>query len=112
MFDLFDKLLPYLTSPREWTMIFRKTGVNSCREACTEFKELCKKKQSDIPWMEELSAMEAYSSTELSFPATPGIILANEINYPAGDNNPLPNGSPDASKQETTMIAGPEGNKG
>ncbi|KAK4787027.1 hypothetical protein SAY86_010860 [Trapa natans] len=86
-------------------------GASRMREACTEFKELCKKKQSDIPWMEELSAMEAYSSTELTFPATSGIILANEINYPASNNDLLPNGFPDVSKQEPTTIAGSEGKK-
>lgn len=60
--------------------------------------------------MEQLSAMEAYSSSELLFPATPGIIIANEINYPPNDNNLVPDGSPDASKQHTNC--GPEGKNG
>ncbi|XP_031391853.1 COP1-interacting protein 7 [Punica granatum] len=85
-------------------------GASRLREACIEFKELCMKKQSDVPWMEELSAMEAYSSSELSFPATSGIILTSEMNYQTSDNNLVPNGSPDASKQET-MNAGSNGKK-
>lgn len=56
--------------------------------------------------------MEAYSSSELLFPATPGIILANERNYPASDNKLVPIGTPDASKQESTTNASLEGKKG
>lgn len=46
--------------------------------------------------MEELSAMEAYVSSNLSFPATSGIMLANEmsapsqgitLHYPSGDGS-------------------------
>ncbi|KAI3434065.1 uncharacterized protein J3R85_006859, partial [Psidium guajava] len=71
-------------------------GASRLREACLEFKKLCEKKQADVPWMEELSAMEAYVSSDLSFPSTSGIMLANEmsapsqgvtLNYPSGDGS-------------------------
>lgn len=71
-------------------------GASRLREACLEFKKLCEKKQADVPWMEELSAMEAYVSSNLSFPATSGIMLANEmsapgqgvtLHYPSGDGS-------------------------
>ncbi|KAF8029886.1 hypothetical protein BT93_E2337 [Corymbia citriodora subsp. variegata] len=69
-------------------------GASRLREACLEFKKLSEKKQADVPWMEELSAMEAYVSSNLSFPANSGIMLANEmsapghgvtLHYPSGD---------------------------
>lgn len=59
-----------------------------CREACTDFKELCKKKLSDGLWMDELAAMEAYSQPDLSFSGASGIILACE-STPLGQNNML-----------------------
>ena len=72
------------------------------------------KKQADGPWMEELSAMEAYASSELPFPVTSGIILANDMNsstqnitlhYSSGDGSSDPamaDGSSGASNLETT----------
>jgi hypothetical protein len=50
-----------------------------CREACINFKELCKKKHADGLWMEELAAVKAFSPSELSFVGTSGIVLTNEI---------------------------------
>ncbi|XP_030543542.1 COP1-interacting protein 7 isoform X2 [Rhodamnia argentea] len=87
-------------------------GASRLREACLEFKKLCEKKQADVPWMEELSAMEAYVSSDLSFPATSGIMLANEmsapsqgvtLHYPSGDgsnNTVAANGFSGASNVE------------
>ncbi|XVE51289.1 hypothetical protein DITRI_Ditri02bG0028100 [Diplodiscus trichospermus] len=57
-------------------------GAFRLREACINFKELCKKKHADCLWMEELAAVEACSSSELSMLGTSGIVLANGISIP------------------------------
>ncbi|KAL5772487.1 hypothetical protein ACOSQ2_012411 [Xanthoceras sorbifolium] len=57
-------------------------GAARLREACVNFKELCKKKRGDGLWMEELAAMEACSPSELSFMGTSGIVLTNETSAP------------------------------
>ncbi|XP_050286878.1 COP1-interacting protein 7 isoform X2 [Quercus robur] len=54
-------------------------GALRLREACVNFKELCKKKHADGLWMEELAAMKACSPSELSFMGTSAIVLTNEI---------------------------------
>ncbi|KDP20927.1 hypothetical protein JCGZ_21398 [Jatropha curcas] len=83
-------------------------GASRLREACINFKELCKKKRGDGLWMEELAAMQACPPAELSFLGTPGIVLNNDastlnsnivLNLPKGD---LPNGSLDASRSDST----------
>ncbi|KAF2305139.1 hypothetical protein GH714_002021 [Hevea brasiliensis] len=53
-------------------------GASRLREACINFKELCKKKHGDGLWMEELAAMEACPPSELSLLGTSGIILNND----------------------------------
>ncbi|XP_052202724.1 COP1-interacting protein 7 [Diospyros lotus] len=53
-------------------------GASRLRDACMEFKELCKKKHSDGLWMDELAAMQASSQPDLPFLATSGVILACE----------------------------------
>ncbi|XP_039051284.1 COP1-interacting protein 7-like isoform X2 [Hibiscus syriacus] len=54
-------------------------GASRLREACINFKELCKKKHADLLWMEELAAVEACSPSELPLLGTSGIVLANGI---------------------------------
>ncbi|KAK4857888.1 hypothetical protein QYF36_007703 [Acer negundo] len=54
-------------------------GAARLREACINFKELCKKKRGDGLWMEELAAI---SPSELTFMGTSGIVLANETSAP------------------------------
>ncbi|KAF5474352.1 hypothetical protein F2P56_006257 [Juglans regia] len=54
-------------------------GALRLREACINFKDLCKKKDADGLWMEELTAMQACSPPELSFVEASGIVLTNEI---------------------------------
>lgn len=90
-----------------------------CREACINFKELCKKKLGDGLWIEELAAMEAYSPAELSFSGTSGIVLTNETSVPNQNvllnftNNLAPNESSDVSKSDsTTSNASSESKKG
>lgn len=63
------------------------------REACISFIELCKKKNEDALWMDEIAAMQASSRQVLPYLATSGIILAGEDNDPSGKQN----GSMDAS---------------
>lgn len=50
------------------------------REACVKFMELCKKKNDDRLWMDELAAMQAYSHSEFPYLANSGIVLAGEDN--------------------------------
>ncbi|OMO65119.1 hypothetical protein COLO4_31523 [Corchorus olitorius] len=76
-------------------------GAARLREACINFKELCKKKLADRLWMEELAAVEVCSPSELPL-GTSGIVLANGImpNFPingapAGDQSS--NGSSESS---------------
>ncbi|KAL6544381.1 COP1-interacting protein 7 [Orobanche minor] len=49
-------------------------GAQRLREACINFMELCKKKNDDKIWMDEVAAMQA------SYMGTSGIILAGESN--------------------------------
>ncbi|XP_073302642.1 COP1-interacting protein 7-like isoform X1 [Primulina huaijiensis] len=53
-------------------------GATRLREACIDFKELYKQKQSDDQWMDELAAMQASAATEFSYMGSPGILLAGE----------------------------------
>ncbi|XP_011027902.1 PREDICTED: uncharacterized protein LOC105128082 [Populus euphratica] len=98
-------------------------GASRLREACNNFKELCKKKHGDGLWMEELAAMETCPPSELSFLGTSGIVLANEIsslnqnvmlnltnNGVSGDF--MPNGSTDASRSDSTADSRKDGSMG
>ncbi|XP_021295055.1 uncharacterized protein LOC110424725 [Herrania umbratica] len=58
-------------------------GASRLKEACINFKELCKKKHADRLWMEELAAVEACSPSELPLLGTSGIVLANGISIPS-----------------------------
>lgn len=53
-------------------------GATRLREACLEFKDLCKKKLTDTLWMDELAAMAACPPSELPYLGTSGIILTSE----------------------------------
>ncbi|XP_065877804.1 COP1-interacting protein 7 isoform X2 [Euphorbia lathyris] len=79
-------------------------GASRLREACIDFKELCKKKRGDGLWMQELAAMQACSPAELTFPGTSEIVLNSDassldpnitLNFPS-------NGSKDASRSDST----------
>ncbi|KAF7836749.1 COP1-interacting protein 7 [Senna tora] len=73
-------------------------GASRLREACINFLELCKQKNEDRLWMDEIAAMQACSQPELPYLRTSGIILAGEDNDPAGRQNSLV----DASVSEST----------
>ncbi|TYI81763.1 hypothetical protein E1A91_D05G176400v1 [Gossypium mustelinum] len=89
-------------------------GATRLREACINFKELCKKKHADRHWMEELAAVEACSPAELPLLGTSGIVLANGISNPnlsvvpsfpingASNGDHAPNESLEASKPDST----------
>ncbi|KAK8692644.1 hypothetical protein V6N13_076100 [Hibiscus sabdariffa] len=77
-------------------------GASRLREACINFKELCKKKHADRLWMEELAAVEACSPSELSLLGTSGIVLANGISI---SNDHTSNESSGASKSDTSAGA-------
>ncbi|KAI7736260.1 hypothetical protein M8C21_022710 [Ambrosia artemisiifolia] len=55
-------------------------GASRLREACIEFRDLCKKKHNDGLWMDELAAMAAYPPSELAYTGTSGILIATESN--------------------------------
>ncbi|KAK3424295.1 hypothetical protein EUGRSUZ_F01094 [Eucalyptus grandis] len=55
-------------------------GALRLREACINFMNLCKEKNEDRLWMDEIAAMQALSRPDLPYIATSGIILANEEN--------------------------------
>uniref|UniRef100_A0A803MH96 COP1-interacting protein 7 n=1 Tax=Chenopodium quinoa TaxID=63459 RepID=A0A803MH96_CHEQI len=58
-------------------------GASRLREACINFKDLCKKKNEDRLWVDEIAAMQAMVQPELAFLGTSGIILAGEENDPS-----------------------------
>ncbi|GLT69370.1 hypothetical protein SLA2020_415270 [Shorea laevis] len=77
-------------------------GASRLRGACINFIELCKKKNEDRLWMDEIAAMQANARPDLPYLATSGIILAGEdndhsrnimMNFSGGKHN----GSGDAS---------------
>ena len=84
------------------------------REACINFKELCKKKHADRLWMEELAAVEACSPSELPLLGASGIVLANGIGIPnpnfstngasTGDHSPT-----DTSEASNGAVDGKKG---
>eukprot|EP00261_Vitis_vinifera_P017687 XP_010647471.2 PREDICTED: uncharacterized protein LOC100854548 [Vitis vinifera] len=95
-------------------------GASRLREACINFKELCKKKHADGLWMDELAAVKACSPSELSYMGAPAVILTSEngasgqnitLNFPTPSAS-MTNGSLDASKSDTTTShASSDGNR-
>lgn len=72
----------------------------SCREACINFLDLCKQKNEDKLWMDEIAAMQASSQSVLPYLKTSGIILAGE-----DDTSSKLNGLGDASISESASHA-------
>jgi len=68
-----------------------------CREACLNFLELCKQKNEDKLWMDEIAAMQVSSQPVLPYLRTSGIILAGE-----DDSGSKINGVGDASVSDST----------
>ncbi|KAJ8764711.1 hypothetical protein K2173_007801 [Erythroxylum novogranatense] len=79
-------------------------GASRLREACINFLELCKKKNQDRLWIDEIAAMQA-SRLDLPYVGTSGIILAGEENYPSQIGGPVgrQSGSLDASDSATSL---------
>ncbi|CAI0438992.1 unnamed protein product [Linum tenue] len=78
-------------------------GASRLREACINFMELCKKKNQDRLWMDEVVAMQA-AQMDLPSLRSSGIILAGEESYPAGQlSGGRFNGSNDASETATSL---------
>ncbi|XAR56565.1 hypothetical protein NMG60_11037104 [Bertholletia excelsa] len=88
-------------------------GASRLREACINFLELCKKKNDDRLWMDELAAMQGYSHSDFPYMGNSGIILAGEDNaHSQGITINIPNiglsskkldDSTDASPPDSTM---------
>ncbi|KAJ6752096.1 hypothetical protein OIU85_002514 [Salix viminalis] len=79
-------------------------GASRLREACINFMELCKKKNQDRLWMDEIAAMQA-SQLELPYLGTSGIVLSGEETYPGqigGLSGGKQNSSMDASDSTTS----------
>ncbi|XP_057450980.1 COP1-interacting protein 7 isoform X2 [Lotus japonicus] len=53
-------------------------GASRLRQACVNFLELCKQKNEDKRWIDEIAAMQAFSHPELPYLRTSGIILDGE----------------------------------
>ncbi|CAG7887816.1 unnamed protein product [Brassica rapa] len=70
-------------------------GASRLREACVNFVDLCKRKNEDRMWVDQITAMQAFPRPELSFMGDSGIILAGEEN----DNVKQGNNSMDAMSQ-------------
>ncbi|KAE8659717.1 hypothetical protein F3Y22_tig00116962pilonHSYRG00943 [Hibiscus syriacus] len=96
-------------------------GASRLREACINFKELCKKKHADRLWMEELAAVEACSPSEPPSLGASGIVLANGISIPnpnlmssingASKDYHTSNESSEASKSDTTCAGAVDSKK-
>ncbi|XP_057528464.1 COP1-interacting protein 7 isoform X2 [Amaranthus tricolor] len=79
-------------------------GAERLREACINFKDLCKKKNEDRLWVDEIAAMQAMVQPELAFMGTSGIILAGEENDPS--KGVKQNGSTDVSMSDSVASHG------
>ncbi|GAB2277885.1 COP1-interacting protein 7 [Dionaea muscipula] len=55
-------------------------GASRLREACMTFMDLCKKKNEDRLWKDEVAAMQAFPQPQLAYTGSSGIILAGEDN--------------------------------
>ncbi|XP_074319398.1 COP1-interacting protein 7-like [Silene latifolia] len=53
-------------------------GASRLREACINFRDLCKNKNEDRLWVDEIAAMQAIMQPNLSLIGTSGIVLAGE----------------------------------
>ncbi|KAG2245352.1 hypothetical protein Bca52824_092776 [Brassica carinata] len=70
-FDYMDDLLSFADA----------FGASRLREACVNFVDLCKRKNEDRMWVDQITAMQAFPRPELSsFMGDSGIILAGEEN--------------------------------
>ncbi|KAL1299467.1 hypothetical protein HN51_044007 [Arachis hypogaea] len=72
-------------------------GASRLREACINFLDLCKQKNEDKLWMDEIAAMQVSSQPVLPYLRTAGIILAGE-----DDASSKLNGLGDAAISEST----------
>ncbi|CAN1147206.1 COP1-interacting protein 7 [Linum perenne] len=77
-------------------------GASRLREACINFMELCKKKNQDRLWVDEIVAMQA-AQLELPSLRSSGIILAGEESYPSQLSAVRLNGSNDVSDSATSI---------
>ncbi|KFK29260.1 hypothetical protein AALP_AA7G109900 [Arabis alpina] len=74
-------------------------GASRLREACVNFVDLCKRKNEDRMWVDQITAMQAFPRPELSFMGDSGIILAGEENDLLNATNVKRGNSMDASSQ-------------
>ncbi|KAJ0251482.1 COP1-interacting protein 7 [Hirschfeldia incana] len=77
--------------------ILNAFGASRLREACVNFVDLCKRKNEDRMWVDQITAMQAFPRPELSsfMGGDSGIILAGEEN----DNNLKQGNNMDAMSQ-------------
>ncbi|KAL1203066.1 COP1-interacting protein 7 [Cardamine amara subsp. amara] len=74
-------------------------GASRLREACVNFIDLCKRKNEDRMWVDQITAMQAFPRPELSFMGDSGIILAGEENDLLNGTNLKHGNSIDATSQ-------------
>ncbi|CAA0396683.1 hypothetical protein ISN44_As04g028340 [Arabidopsis suecica] len=74
-------------------------GASRLREACVNFVDLCKRKNEDRMWVDQITAMQAFPRPELTFMGDSGIVLAGEENDLLNATNVKHGNSMDASSQ-------------
>ncbi|KAL0363347.1 UNVERIFIED_CONTAM: COP1-interacting protein 7 [Sesamum calycinum] len=80
-------------------------GASRLRVACTDFKELYKKKHSDDIWMDELAAVKACPVTDLSYLGASGIMLASDPLMRTGSSEPLSDTANSDGSKENNLQA-------
>ncbi|KAL8141360.1 hypothetical protein V2J09_007381 [Rumex salicifolius] len=60
-------------------------GASRLRDACVNFIDLCKKKNGDKLWIDQIAAMQALPQPDLSYFGNSGIIIAGEDNLQKHD---------------------------
>lgn len=91
----------------EYVLSFDVNLDSLFREACINFMNLCKEKNEDGLWMDEIAAMQALSRPDLPYLPTSGIILAAEENglgsiQDSGPSSEITNGSTDFNVTESS----------
>ncbi|KAG7543110.1 hypothetical protein ISN45_Aa07g030390 [Arabidopsis thaliana x Arabidopsis arenosa] len=74
-------------------------GASRLREACVNSLDLCKRKNEDRMWVDQITAMQAFPRPELTFMGDSGIVLAGEENDLLNATNVKHGNSMDASSQ-------------
>ncbi|KAL8166191.1 hypothetical protein V2J09_007690 [Rumex salicifolius] len=81
-------------------------GASRLRDACMNFIDLCKKKNEDRLWMDEIAAMQALPHPDLSYLGSSGIVLAGEDNIQGASDSSVSHGSSDINADQMPSTDG------